>query len=273
VDAVCSERLRPPATVLAAFGIMETPEPVDGGQGTTWRCGPVIVKPRNLTIDALEWQARVLGARASSAMIRLSTPMRSLTGELEVDGWTAWPALEGSHFAGRWSEIIQTGREFAAALGDVEKPEFIDAGDDRWSIADRAAWDELDLDDLEQVPHLALLRDVQQSVSEPAQLIHGDLTGNVLFHPDLAPAVIDLSLYWRPIAYGSAVVVVDAIAFEGAPIELLDAIDPGPHFLQYVRRALRFRIITDHLAGEATDDNGHASYRELVELVCARLLP
>ncbi len=34
----------------------------------------------------------------------------------------------------------------------------------------------------------------------PPQLVHGDLTGNLLFHTSLPPAVIDLSPYWRPTA-------------------------------------------------------------------------
>ncbi len=34
-----------------------------------------------------------------------------------------------------------------------------------------------------------------------AQLVHRDLTGNVLFHPPLPPLVIDLSPYWlRPLS-------------------------------------------------------------------------
>jgi hypothetical protein len=48
-------------------------------------------------------------------------------------------------------------------------------------------------------------------------LIHGDLTGNVLFHDELPPAIIDFTPYWRPLEFQSAVVVADALVWEGAP--------------------------------------------------------
>lgn len=46
---------------------------------------------------------------------------------------------------------------------------------------------------------------------DAAQLIHGDLTGNVLFAADEAPAVIDFSPYWRPPVFAEAVVVADGL--------------------------------------------------------------
>jgi prepilin-type processing-associated H-X9-DG protein len=38
----------------------------------------------------------------------------------------------------------------------------------------------------------------RRPVHLPAQLIHGDLGGNVLFADGEPPAVIDFSPYWRP---------------------------------------------------------------------------
>ena len=52
--------------------------------------------------------------------------------------------------------------------------------------------------------------------------MHGDLTGNVLFARGLPPAVIDFSPYWRPVGFASAVVVGDALLWEGADESLLD---------------------------------------------------
>jgi len=37
----------------------------------------------------------------------------------------------------------------------------------------------------------------------PSQLIHSDLGGNVLFHDQLPPAIIDFSAYWRPVGWGA----------------------------------------------------------------------
>lgn len=81
-----------------------------------------------------------------------------------------------------------------------------------------------------------------------AQLVHADLTGNVLFEPGLPPLVIDFSLYWRPTQYAAAVVVADALVFEGAPRGLIDELDQ-PTACQYLLRALIFRAVADQIAG------------------------
>jgi hypothetical protein len=86
-------------------------------------------------------------------------------------------------------------------------------------------------------------------VDAPLSVVHGDLAGNVLFHPQLPPAVIDLSLYARPVEWSVAVLAVDAVCFEGASFELLDSISADPCFPQYLARALLFRMTTDVLLG------------------------
>jgi Ser/Thr protein kinase RdoA (MazF antagonist) len=82
------------------------------------------------------------------------------------------------------------------------------------------------------VPELvAALRPVRV----PSQVIHGDLTGNVLFDDSQPPAIIDFSPYWRPAAYASAIVVADALVWKRADRQVLDAIahisDFGPYLL------------------------------------------
>jgi len=47
---------------------------------------------------------------------------------------------------------------------------------------------------------------------------NGDLSGNVLFHAELPPAIIDCAAYWRPVAFVFAIVVADALVWEGAEI-------------------------------------------------------
>jgi hypothetical protein len=72
-----------------------------------------------------------------------------------------------------------------------------------------------------------------------SQLVHGDLTGNVLFHDELPPAIIDFVPYWRPTEYATAIVVTDAVLWENAPTELLNGVSA-----QYLLRALIFRGVT-----------------------------
>ena len=75
-------------------------------------------------------------------------------------------------------------------------------------------------------------------------MIHADLGGNVLFHDTLAPAVIDVSPYWRPAAYADAIVVADAVAWSGAGDELVERLLRAQGD-QLLLRAVLFRVATD----------------------------
>ncbi|MEN3279541.1 MAG: hypothetical protein V7607_681 [Solirubrobacteraceae bacterium] len=51
----------PPVEVLALFGVTTRPEALAGGQGTAWRVGDLVLKPLDMSSEALRWQAEVLG--------------------------------------------------------------------------------------------------------------------------------------------------------------------------------------------------------------------
>jgi uncharacterized protein (TIGR02569 family) len=161
-----------------------------------------------------------------------------------VDGWTAWTHVDGEHTDRRWPEIIQAGVNFHHALAGVPRPEFITDYDDPWATGDRVAWGEQPIHEFRTVPHIARLWDHLRPVVAPSQVIHGDLTGNVLFSDSLPPAVIDLAIYWRPPAFATAIVVGDALAWEGADETLLSAVTDISDFPQFLLRALVYRIIT-----------------------------
>ncbi len=103
-----------------------------------------------------------------------------------------------------------------------------------------------------------------------SQLIHADLTGNVLFDDQLPPAVIDFSPYWRPAAFASAIVVADALVWEGADESILDAVAHIEDFGQLLLRALIYRAVTDRHSRprDATDPDGVDPYLPAVELAC-----
>jgi uncharacterized protein (TIGR02569 family) len=101
------------------------------------------------------------------------------------------------------------------------------------------------------VRHLANLIAVRRPLDSPHQLVHGDLTGNVLFAAELPPAIIDFSPFWRPPPYASAIVVADALVWEGADETLLDAVAHIPRFPQFLVRALIMRAVVDRLFRES----------------------
>jgi uncharacterized protein (TIGR02569 family) len=194
--------------------------------------------------DELAWQAEVLSSLPCRGF-RLAPPHPAGGGRWVVEGWGASEWVAGEHRRGHWEEIISVANHFHAELNAVPRPAFIDRRTDPWSIGDRVAWGELPAEPFRQVPHLEALLSLRMPVEAPSQLIHGDLTGNVLFAPSEPPAVIDFAPYWRPVAFASAVVVADALCWEGADDSLLRAVEGVERFGQYLVRALIYRLVTD----------------------------
>ena len=84
---------------------------------------------------------------------------------------------------------------------------------------------------------------MRHPVGAPSQLIHGDLTRNVLFADGLPPAIIDFLPYWRPTAYASTIVAVDAVVWFDADPHLLVTLAALPDGAQLLVRALLFRLL------------------------------
>ncbi len=248
--------------VLSEFGAASDPLPLAGGQRTAWRVDDVVLKPLDTSVNALEWQADVL-ASLSPDGFRVAAPLRSRAGALVVDGWTAWPLLVGRH-APRWAEILAVGERFHKALAWVERPAaLLDARTDVWARADRITWGESPADDFAEVPEVARLLAARACVGRaPDQLVHGDLSGNVLFADGLPPAVIDFSPYWRPKGFASAIVAVDAVVWHKADLELLATVANGRDGAQFLIRALIFRLLAERdPAAQAT------AYRPAIDAV------
>ena len=117
------------------------------------------------------------------------------------------------------------GERFHQATADIPVPGWHRRRSDPFARADQAAWDGAVLSEFTTLGPVARLAGQLRPVGRRAQLIHGDLSGNVLFHPDLPPAIIDLSPYWRPALFATAIVVIDAMIWEGADRSVLSVID------------------------------------------------
>ncbi len=233
-----------------AFGARGEPRLLPGGTGRSWRCA-LVLKPDGAA-DGTSWLADLLVDLPEEGF-RLARPVRAADGRWAVDGWTATRWVAGATGpAGHWPEVLAAGRAFHRAFAAVPRPDAIDRRDDRWARADRAAWGETTpsvapgLAGL--VTRLRALAGPADRAGLPAQLLHGDLSGNVLLAPGLPPAVIDVSPYWRPAAYAEAVAVADGLLWWGEGDALLElagrAGDLGP-----VARGVLFRLfdLDEHL--------------------------
>jgi uncharacterized protein (TIGR02569 family) len=255
----------PPAHVLAAFGVAgATAVPLAGGQGTSWRAGSVVLKPADQCAPELEWLAHVYSQVRPDA-VRIARQRQSPGGAVCVDGWSATDYVAGRHVSRRWPEVITAGERLHLALAGLSRPAFLDQRDNPWSTGDRAAWGELSPSQFQEVRHLPRLLAAIRPVAAASQLVHGDLTGNVLFDETLAPAIIDFAPYWRPSAFASAVVVADALVWEGADAGILTAVSHIADFGQYLLRAIIYRAVTDWVVGATGPDDPYAA---VVELAC-----
>jgi uncharacterized protein (TIGR02569 family) len=256
----------PPPPILAALGVTDPPERLAGGEERAWRCGDLVLKPRpwSMSAEELEWQGALL-----DALRPVGFRVARLRGS--VGDWTAWERIEGEHREAAWPDVIAAGECFHAAIADVPRPAFIDRRTDHWAVGDRVAWGELSAGDFAHLKHVSRLADALRPVDESAsQLVHGDLTGNVLFADSLPPAVIDFSPYWRPPGFAAAIVVGDALLWEGADESLLEAVHYIPEFPQLLLRALVYRAVVDGLfrAGEPHRPDEDDEFLAPVELAC-----
>lgn len=222
----------------------------------------------------LAWQHALLTRLAGRSDFRVSVPLRTTDGAFIADGWTAWGYQRGSHRERRWHEIIAVGRCLHDVLATEPEPPLLRGRTDPWSIGDKVAWGELPAYDCASDPHLGRLVVALEPVGSRSQLIHGDLTGNVLFDDDLPPLVIDLSPCWRPPAFASAIVIADAVAFEGATSQVVDPLLDDPDFPQYLLRALIYRIVTDRVAVfDQLPADSEDPYADVTELALRLAVP
>lgn len=261
----------PPLAVRRAFGAVGEPSRLAGGFGGAWRCGDLVLKRSDAATDALACEARVLGSVADNDF-RLQRLRRAADNSLLVDGWIARDYLEGEHEPHRWGDILGVGDALHAALAAVTREEaalMVDGRTDPWGVADRIAWDEHPMpNDAPLRPDpLPRLLAARRPVAARSQLVHGDLSGNVLFAEGRPPGIIDFSPYFRPPEWALAVIAADCVMWFGAGLDLLGLLAPRPEFGQCLIRAIIFRHVTGLLLKRGVPQGEAAvRYRSLVDV-------
>jgi hypothetical protein len=265
--------MRPGPEVLASFGTSADPVSLPGGQGTAWRAGEVVLKPAGDPRVA-RWTADLyrdldplnpLAARRDPGF-RVSRPLRTVTEDGATGDWVAQDPLAGAWVAWQWlpgepaswsgvspfwPSLIAASRAFHAALAGRPAPPWLGRDGSQWTVGDQVAWGERHPQSVLAAapgPLAGQLRSLLaplQPVHLSAQLVHGDLGGNVLFAPGEPPAVIDFSPYWRPAGLALAVAAVDALTWGGADPAILDQLADQPELDQLLARAHVGRLVTE----------------------------
>ena len=263
--------MRPGPEVLASFGASADPVSLPGGRGTAWRAGEVVLKPVGDPLVA-RWTAdlyRDLAARREPGF-RVPRPLGTAGGDWVAQdplagAWVAWQWLPGepaswSGVSPSWPSLIAASRAFHAALAGRPAPPWLGRDGSQWTVGDQVAWGERDPGSVLAAapgPLAAQLRSLLAAlrpVRLPAQLIHGDLGGNVLFAAGEPPAVIDFSPYWRPAGLALAVAAVDALTWSGADPAILGELADQPELDQLLARAHVGRLVTEIVSRRGDPD-------------------
>ena len=245
MNRAASSALPDPA-VLEEFGVAGEPvATLPGGEGQSVQVGDLVLKPVD-DVAEVTWCAEVLD-RVAELGFRVARPARGSRGEFVVDNWSAARRVDGVNGndpGTDWAGLLSAARAFHEAIRDEPRPSFLDRREHRWAVADRVAWDEAQYTPLTQVAErFHTLQSLLRPVEAVNQVIHGDLTGNVLFAAGQAPAIIDFSPYWRPASYADAIVAVDGLLWYGAGPELVRLAATGADFPQMLVRASLFRLV------------------------------
>ncbi len=251
----------PTADVVRAFG--GDPSALvllDGGGGTSWRAGNIVLKPAGQA-EEVGWIAAFVEALDVDDHLRVAKQLRTPDGEHVRAGWAATEWLEGQHHGDRWDEALLVSRVFhaAARMAPTDWPTFMRNRSDQWSRATKIAWAEeprppLSPAGADLVDAMAdLVRDPPGSAQ--FQVVHSDLAGNLLFADelDLPPAVIDVSPQFRSVPYAEAILVADAAAWNGAPLCFVEQFLEGSTTRRAdTARAIIFRVVTAALFPDST---------------------
>ncbi|GEE03952.1 TIGR02569 family protein [Gordonia spumicola] len=260
--------VEPPVQVLTTFGL--TAHPPIAMDGVGWRVGEVVL---TLVPDRARaaWSATARENLYVEGM-RIARPLRASDGRYVVSGWRADTYVAGSPEP-RHDEVLAVAERLHAATAKLERPRFLlqppappFTDVDVFIAADRAAWEETPLrsaraagmpepeseDAARSLAELKTLADFRRPVDLPSQVVHGDLFGTVLFAGAAAPAITDVVPYWRPAAWASAVIVVDALAWGGADEELVERWSDIPEWPQMLLRAAMFRLAVHSMHPRST---------------------
>ncbi|EJT49127.1 hypothetical protein A1Q1_01776 [Trichosporon asahii var. asahii CBS 2479] len=271
----------PTSDVLNAFGLTGPLRLMEGGREPVYATSDDSAVLKRAKEDCQRFVGEVLDPLPQNGF-RLARALRPKAGGWTCDGWGANELLPGKPREKLSTEdvvrVLKAGQVLHAATEGVKR-ELVPVEDHAWARADAAVWGEGEVAVPE--PWKALVNALVDFTRDepdlgPSQLIHGDLSGNVLFAPvsDSSPSssgsgprsaakhsgktpgwskqqqpdpgIIDFSPYFRPAAYALGIVIADALLWHGHGSELRGTVQRAGISVPVgaIARGLLFRIYT-----------------------------
>ncbi len=218
----------PSPHILDLFAVPGDLEPLPGGQAHSVRAGDLVLSPDRT--PAVQAALNPILARLAVDLdtrpgrhprdLRVAMPVPARDGNWTVEGWGATRFEPGSTQLTDLTAVRAAGAVFHAELARTGAQWSV-RRDDRWARAERIAFGEerLPTDAPALAQELAEQRD--DTDLGPDELVHGDLTGNLLLDAGGAPLVIDVAPHWRPTLWAEAVWTLDAVMWFDAERSVL----------------------------------------------------
>jgi hypothetical protein len=244
----------PSDQVIRAFGGNGPIKRLTGGEGRSFLADHRVYKPAD-NPPLHEWCCLIL-SRVQTQDFRLPTALQTPAGSHIHAGWSAATYEPGEEIKGCWDEKLAVARSFHAAINRLGPPP-LPKRTDRWSLSHEVVWGLMPLPENLHNRISTKLHEILgrcEAAERPPGIIHADLCGNILFHEGLKPLVVDFSPAHGPADYGDAILIADAIAWEGAPIDLVDRLPRTPWHGHMLRRAVAFRLMVAGLISPKDPD-------------------
>ena len=238
--------------VLDAFNLTGNIECLSGGRNTSIRVNDAVLKPID-NIPYYEWLLNII-SKINPQEYRLSKPIKSNNGTFIHKGWCCNRYEPGEHKIGNIKQKLEVSRLFHNDLAK-ETFENIPRADDPWSKSQLIAWQRVKLPQNISKQIIIIIEDllckVRLKENYKVQIVHSDLSGNIMFDEILSPLIIDFSPTIAPVEYAEAILVCDCIAWQGSSISEIELICHTEFNIEMILRAIIFRLsVTAIFAGD-----------------------
>lgn len=252
--------------ILKEFGIEGVGIDLLGGQSTSKRYGDIVIKPIN-DVAYSNFISQVFGDLQAMGY-RISRPIQSRNGQYVVEGYVANTYEPGEQDLSRVEDLLDISEKLHNDLKKMPMdgmPEF----DNPWAKAQQVLWkgQEIPSNWHKSSRELVIkLLDELEVLELSSQLIHSDLSGNVLFHETLEPLVIDFSPTFAPCEYANALAVCDNIAWGDSPMSSLELLRPVDLYKKVIKYAVAFRVMTVGFIDPLDYDRMHSEWKNFEQI-------
>ena len=212
-----------------------------GGQNESLKAGNLVLKPVHEPEKYL-WLSECLN-QIDFGDLHVAVPIKSSEGNYIENAIGATRYFDAQFFPDRLEEKLKTCRRLNSIICRIAKPPDFDSWENPWTKAQHLAWSHSCISEKELPAEIKVLLSMRTPLEMSNQLVHVDLAGNILFDKNDDPVVIDFTPGFYPKEYAEVLLLIDSMAWYGAPIEEFNLLDLNEDLQQQlILRAVIFRL-------------------------------